>query len=92
MKKNYHSIWLCLILLFMSLMGIGYAQVSNITLEISGVAAIEKQEGIVIINAEYDSSTNANTEESKINQSNNAFHKNSIIFIIRHYLNIRTNY
>ena len=54
---------LCISTLFMS---IGYATMNLITLDITGVAQANKQEGIFITDYKYVSSVNADLEKSKI--------------------------
>ena len=48
-------------------LGIGYAAVNNVTLELDGSASVKKNDYIKITNVNYKSNVLANLEESKIN-------------------------
>ena len=60
---------LLLIILFAILiLGIGYAQVSNVSLHINGTATAEMEEDILITNIAFDSSNNANQNDCIIRE------------------------
>ena len=60
---------LLLIILFAILiLGIGYAQVSNVSLHINGTATAEMEEDILITNIVFDSSNNANQNDCIIRE------------------------
>ena len=66
MKKN---IFLFTFLLCFStiILGIGYAAINNITLELSGNTSVKKIDYMKIINVEYKDNVLADLQESKIN-------------------------
>ena len=60
---------LLLIILFAILiLGIGYAQVSNVSLHINGTATAEMEKDILITNIVFDSSNNANQNDCIIRE------------------------
>ena len=67
-KKNnlIYIIFLLLMLTTISL-GVGYAQISGIGLDISGQAVLDRQTGVVISNIEFLSGNGINPSESSIN-------------------------
>lgn len=66
MKKKL-TLFILLITLSTICMGIGYAAVDNVTLELSGNTSIKKSNTLKITSVEYKDSVNANLEQSKIN-------------------------
>ena len=68
MKKiSKNNILLILIFLTTSILGIGYASISEVDLNVNGIASLEEQNGIYITNVQYLSNNNANPENSNIN-------------------------
>lgn len=71
MKKLSKSMQYNLFLLFISLsvliLGIGYASITTVDLDVNGTASIEYARDIIIKNVEYVSNNNANTSLSTIN-------------------------
>ena len=67
-KKNnlIYIIFLLLMLTTISL-GVGYAQISGIGLDLSGQAVLDRQTGVVISNIEFLSGNGINPSESSIN-------------------------
>ena len=63
---NKHSILLCLLLMSILLMGIGYSAINSITREIRGTVIAEQQNDVFITNVEYVSDVNADTSNSNI--------------------------
>lgn len=55
----------CLATLFI---GIGYASINSVTLDIKGTAIAKQMEGIIITDVKYTSNNNANEQDSKINK------------------------
>lgn len=66
-KINLKKIYPVILLIMSTLMGIGYASVNSITLEINGDAIAKSNEGIFITETKYLSNSNANITSSKIN-------------------------
>jgi len=67
--KYINKLFPVLILIISVIMGIGYATVSSISMDISGVVTAKKQEGVFITNISYDSNINADVELSTIKNS-----------------------
>jgi len=69
LKNNITKSRILLLLFCLStvFLGVGYASIDSITLDISGTAIAKAQEGIFITDVSYASSNNANKDESKIN-------------------------
>lgn len=70
-QKMYKNkvVFLIMILLSTLFLGIGYAQISDIELKVSGSATANISENIVITSVAYDSNTNADPTKSTINDS-----------------------
>ena len=70
-QKMYKNkvVFLIMILLSTLFLGIGYAQISDIELKVSGSATANISENIVITSVVYDSNTNADPTKSTINDS-----------------------
>ena len=68
MKKI--AIFMILLSVSTIIMGIGYAAIDNVTLELSGNTSVKKIDNIRITKVEYKSDLLANKEESKINHFN----------------------
>ena len=66
-KKNFVFLFLNIIVIFMFFLGIGYAQISNIVLDVNGVATADSQAGIVISDIHYSSCNNVNEDHVNIN-------------------------
>ena len=66
-KKKLLFSFFILIILSTFFLGIGYAQISDIIVSVSGTASADRQEGLVISDISYLSSVNANIGESNIN-------------------------
>ena len=66
-KKNNTIYFILLIAIFTSFMGIGYATISSIDMEIDGSASLSRQSGVYITNVSYSTNTNANPALSSIN-------------------------
>jgi hypothetical protein len=49
-RKSITIYFILLIAIFTSIMGIGYATISNIDMEIDGSASLDKQTGVYITN------------------------------------------
>ena len=64
--KNKHIIVMMIIIATLFL-GVGYAQISDIDLSVSGSASANKQEGVVISEITYLSNNNADVAHCKIN-------------------------
>ena len=62
-----NSTFLLLLFIASIFLGIGYAQISNVNLDINGTATAYKQTGIVITNVTYSNNNNANVNSSNIN-------------------------
>ena len=60
-------IFLGIIVVLTTFLGVGYAQISALDLVITGTASIKKQEGIMITNVIYFNGTNVNSKLSAIN-------------------------
>ena len=60
-------IFLGIIVILSTFLGVGYAQISAVDLTISGKATMKKQEGIMITSINYVSGTNVNQNLSTIN-------------------------
>lgn len=65
MKKIFLFIFLLSISTI--ILGIGYAAINNITLELSGNSSVKKIDNIVITDVEYNDNVLANIQKSKIN-------------------------
>ena len=61
-KKNVLKIFLSILCLTILLLGVGYAQISNINLNVSGTASALGQTGIIISDIHYDSCNNMGTD------------------------------
>lgn len=68
MKKI--AIFMILLSVSTIIMGIGYAAIDNVTLELSGNTSVKKVDNVRITKVEYKSDLLANKEESKINHFN----------------------
>lgn len=67
-KKNklpycYNKMFILLLFVATLFMGIGYAAINSLTLEISGVAVAEKYNGLIISEIEFSDSKNENLEK-----------------------------
>ena len=60
-------IFLGIIVVLTTFLGVGYAQIAAVDLVITGTASIKKQEGIMITNVIYFNGTNVNSKLSAIN-------------------------
>ena len=79
----YFSVLICFATLFM---GVGYAALNSISLGISAAVTPDLQNGVFITEVKYNSSVNANLEESNIisaYQTNLNSHILAILFVIR---------
>ena len=66
--KNKQFLFLFVVLFGMvAFLGVGYAQITGINLELSGTASLSGQTGIVISNISYSSSVLTDPSESSIN-------------------------
>ena len=66
-KTKITLIFLGIIVILSTFLGVGYAQISAVDLTISGKATMKKQEGIMITSINYVSGTNVNQNLSTIN-------------------------
>ncbi len=66
-RKSITIYFILLIAIFTSIMGIGYATISSIDMEIDGSASLDRQTGVYITSVAYSSNTNANPALSTIN-------------------------
>lgn len=66
-RKQFFLTFFILILTAVSVLGIGYASITSINLEITGDASLNKQEGVIISNAVISSSNNVIESQSQVN-------------------------
>ena len=81
-KKNnkilYNNLSIIIIFIAILLLGIGYAQVSDVHLDITGQAGAEVTKEVLITSVTYDSNNYANPSDSTINNTNLTFMNSTI--------------
>ena len=66
MLKNKNKIWLFIELAVIVALGIGYAAINTIVLEIEGTGKADVQEGVFITDVTYTSNVDANLSTSQV--------------------------
>ena len=67
MKNNKFLLLFVTLTLFTLFLGVGYAQITGVTLVVEGNASLDKQSGVIISNVQYISDQNANLSNCNIN-------------------------
>ena len=73
--KNKKSLYFVFVIVLTLFIGIGYASVTSIDLTVTGEAALDRQDGVIISDIAYKAGTNVNSSASKIN----SYYKSRII-------------
>ena len=65
-KKYFYVLFIFVVIITL---GIGYAEISDINLDVTGVADVDVASDVIITNVEYISSNNANDSDTVINDT-----------------------